>query len=83
MEDYFPVEIGGGMQDGVYADDDLPVGAEEAFRVKLLFEAGERKVYDVFLPALGDSEGDLVFRIEIGDVADLKGPDPVSQERVP
>lgn len=45
----------------------------EQFVVQLFFQFVQREVYDVASSVTGDSEGNLVFRIEVGDVCYLYG----------
>ena len=52
MQDYFSIKIRSSMQNGINANNHLPVGTEKKFRVELFFEAGKRKVYDMLLSTL-------------------------------
>ena len=68
---YFSVEVGFGMVYGIDAQDNLPVGTEEAVRIQLFGKLIQREVEYMFLVVAGNGKGHFVLRIKISYIADL------------
>ena len=74
---YFSVEVGFGMVYGIDAQDNLPVGTEEAVGIQLFGKLIQREVEYMFLIVAGNGKGHFVLRIKISYIADLQRPETV------
>lgn len=60
----FSVEVGFGMVYGIDAQDNLPVGTEEAVGIQLFGKLIQREVEYMFLIVAGNGKGHFVLRIK-------------------
>lgn len=74
---YFSVEVGFGMVYGIDAQDNLPVGTEEAVGIQLFGKLIQREAEYMFLIVAGNGKGHFVLRIKISYIADLQRPETV------
>ena len=66
------VKIRLGMIYGTDANNDLPVGAEEAIGIQLFGKLVQREVDDMFLTGFSDGKGYFILRIEISNITYLQ-----------
>ena len=62
---------------GTDANNDLPVGAEEAIGIQLFGKLVQREVDDMFLTGFSDGKGYFILRIEISNITYLQRPETI------